>query len=116
MECAEIYQQAETTATQAQLGEHLLGVKRREPFNGLQLHDHLVSDEQVRAESLSKNQIPNADGYWQLASHRNTALSQFIGQHHLVDRLQQPWPELCVDAERCSQHYLRDIVLILHRS
>jgi hypothetical protein len=95
----EVDQQAKPLVGQPQVGEKLLPVHRREALNGLDLDDHPILDNQIRAEpDVDPNRsVDHRDCL--LADRPKSTLSQFIGEYRMINRFQQSWSQGGVDAK-----------------
>lgn len=84
----EVDQQAQSFVGQPQIGKKLLFVNRREDFDRLDLDDHPILDNQIRAEPDVDPNRSLDHGDWLLAYGPESTLSQFIGEHRMVNRFQ----------------------------
>ena len=84
----EFDEQAKPLVGQAQIGQKLLAVNRREDFDRLDLDDHPILDNQVRAESGVDPDCPVDHWDWLLADRPEATLSKFLGEHRMLNRLQ----------------------------
>jgi hypothetical protein len=84
----EVDEEAKALIGQAQIGQKLLFVNRRENFDRFDLDDHAVLDNQVRPEPGFE---PDRSLYhWDclLADRPQSTLSKFISKHRMVNRRQ----------------------------
>jgi len=62
-------------------------------FDGLQLHDDLVLDEEVRAKAFVKNKLIVVDGNWDLALDPEALFPQFVGKRKKALSIALPSPK-----------------------
>src|SRR5579863_6344868 len=96
----EVEDVSEFHAGEPQVGLNLLAVRPAEHLNGLQLDDDLAGHEQIGAKGLVEGDafVKNRNG--NLALDGQSALLQFIVHHDLIDRFEQPRPQLAMDLDR----------------
>ena len=91
----------------AQVGKELLVVHRSQHFHRLELDREGVVHQQVHPQSLVEAHPVELEWHRFLPFHPQATLLQRPGQHHLVNRLQQPWSQLLVNMERRIDRYGR---------
>jgi len=84
----EVDQQAQAFVGQPQIGEKLLFVNRREDFDRLDLDNHPILNDQVRAEPAVDPNCSVDHRDWLLAYGSESTLRKFIGEHRMVNRFQ----------------------------
>ncbi len=93
---AVVDQEPEGKAHQPEIGEQLLMVDGGQLLDGFELNHQDSIDHQVRPKSFVQAESIKFNRHGLLARDRPTAILQPLGQNRLVNRLEQPRPQVAV--------------------
>jgi hypothetical protein len=107
---AEIDEKTQRQFQQAQIGQQLFGMNRREALNRFDLHDNPVLDQKIDAASFVEAQAVIFERDGDLPSGAQTAPLKIARQHPFIDGLQQSGAETGVQLVGCIDDRSRDLV------
>ena len=107
---AEIDQQAKFHARETQISEDLFFVCAVQGFDRLNFQKNQILDDQIGPKPFFKVFSLKMDGNRALALNSQTLLTKHVGKKHLINRLQQPRPQLNMQSERFIHHNLRNLI------
>jgi hypothetical protein len=99
-----------------QIGQHLFRVDRRKSFEGFQLNQDFVGDDEVGTKALFEEEAFVADGNWDLALDVEAALSHFVSKDDFVNGLEEPGSKLLVNVECGVDDVAGELVFVGHRA
>ena len=110
MDLSEVDEQSKALATQPEWRQHLFGVDGVQCFDGLQVHDHQVGNQQVGAKPFIEAQLFETNGNRNLPLNTKAKSAQFVGKHDFINRFEQTRPKSRVNFKRHVKHSLRNFV------
>jgi hypothetical protein len=103
----EVDEKASLDSGQAQVGDHLRFMHRQQAFDGLDLQNETVFDEEVEAVPASQLDPLVLHGYRLLAFEPESSKAELMRQQLLVGRLEQSRPDRAVHLDTRTYHLLR---------
>ena len=109
--CVTVDQQPKALVGEPQVGQELLFVHRGHNLDRLDLHDHLILDDQVGPEPGVDPDGSLNHGDRRLAHGAESTLRSFVRQHSLRNRFQPSWPQGRMDGEGGIHDFLGNGIL-----
>jgi hypothetical protein len=102
----EIQNQAGTNSGQAQIGQQLGFVDRKNPVNGFQFHNHLAFNHNVQAVAAVQVYPFVNDRQGLLTGEGDSPEMQFVAQAFFVGGFKQSRAQHTMDLDRCANDLL----------